>query len=414
MLQARSIVAATVGAVAALSTLSGCVTPSSVSASKTGDLSAGLGLRERPDAAQVAACGDGAPTLAGAPALVRQPYVQRTTGTSAVVMWTTTDDTPVRVSVTTPAGEAVASVAAVGEPAKHFSGQRVAEIEGLEPGATYCYQLEAGKAALTERAGFRTAPPPGSGEPVRFVAFGDSGDGGDEQWLVRNQLDTVPFDLMLVTGDVAYSSGTPKQLERGFFEVYQDLIRFIPTFPVAGNHDYETDEGAPLREAFALPENGGQGGEERWYSFDWGDVHFVGLDTEVMSEAQAAWLEADLAANDLPWVVVFAHRPPLSSGRHGSNEQFQRLFSPILRAHQVPLVLAGHDHHYERTHAVDGLTTIVTGGGGHGVRSVGASSFTAFAESVLHFVHVEIEGDRLTLRAIDATGRVFDTMTLTR
>ena len=76
------------------------------------------------------------------------------------------------------------------------------------------------------------------------------------------------------------------------------------------------------------------------------------------------------------------------------------------------LVIAGHDHNYERTKPQNGVTYLVTGGAGRGTRSVGESSFTAFAERVAHFTYFVLEGDELTLYAIDASGEVFDTARL--
>jgi hypothetical protein len=57
---------------------------------------------------------------------------------------------------------------------------------------------------------------------------------------------------------------------------------------------------------------------------------------------------------------------------------------------------------------------VVTGGGGIGTRSVGTSSFTALAEDVIHFLYVEVGVDELTVHAIDATGREFDSMLVPR
>ena len=163
-----------------------------------------------------------------------------------------------------------------------------------------------------------------------------------------------------------------------------------------------------------LPENGGPGGVERWYSYDWGDIHFVVLDTEKTGPAQAAWLEADLNANMLPWTIVYGHKPPRSSaGRY--DLPWQEYFEPVLAAHHVALVLNGHEHHYERFEPREGVTYVVTGGGGRGVRELGASApGSAFAEAVIHFVVVTVEGDTLTLHAIDATGREFDSTVIHR
>jgi hypothetical protein len=247
---------------------------------------------------------------------------------------------------------------------------------------------------------------------VRFVAFGDSGSGSERQYAVLEQLFGVPFDLMLHTGDLAYEDGTALQLEERFFDVYAPLIASIPAFPISGNHEYHTDDAAPFRAAFDLPDNGGPAGHERWYSFDWGDIHFVALDTERVIPEQLEWLEHDLGANVLPWTIAYLHRPPFSSGAHGNNKGVQLTFVPLFERYGVDLVFAGHDHDYERTIPQNGVTYIVTGGGGRGTRAVGTSSFTAHSQSVLHFVYAELADDRLRVVALDSTGAEFDSVVL--
>ena len=224
----------------------------------------------------------------------------------------------------------------------------------------------------------------------------------------------VPFDFMVHLGDIGYEAGTRGELESFFFGVYADLLEDFAVFPASGNHEYETEDAAPFREAFVLPENGAPAGVERWYSYDWGDVHFVVLDSERTGAPQAAWLDADLTANRLPWTIVYFHKPPFSSGAHGSDTNVQRFFVPLFVAHHVLLVLNGHDHDYERTKPIDGVTYVVSGGGGRGTRDVGQSAFTAFSEAVCHFVYVTVVGGQLTLHAIDGVGQEFDSLALSR
>ena len=372
-------------------------------------------VRERPGADLAAACGEGGLTDHGRARIRRQPYLQNVTERSASLLWTSVAGSPT-VEVTTPEAQEVSRARAVVDRSADLPNARqlTARVHALQPGTIYCYVLRDESGPLTRRAGFRTAPARGSGAPVRFAAFGDSGEGSEGQIAVLKQLRTVPFELMLVTGDLAYTHGTRQQLETRYFGVYQDLLRSLPFMPIAGNHEHRTDDAAPFREVFELPENGGPEGKERWYSFDYGDVHFVGLDTELMGETQAAWLEDDLRGNVLPWTVVFAHKPPYSSGMHGSDRGFREHFGSILERHRVPLVLTGHEHHYERTTPIRGVTYVVTGGGGASPRSVDVSQFTAYSESVLHFVQVTVEPRRMSLVAIDDTGRVFDSVAIER
>nr|MBA2540711.1 metallophosphoesterase [Deltaproteobacteria bacterium] len=111
---------------------------------------------------------------------------------------------------------------------------------------------------------------------------------------------------------------------------------------------------------------------------------------------------------------VYMHRPPYSSGEHGSDTGLRTKLAPVLERHGVQLVLSGHDHDYERMIPQDGVAYVVTGGGGRGTRPVGESSFTAFSEAVIHFVIVEVLVDELILHAIDATGVEFDSLVVPR
>lgn len=393
-----------------------CTTSSSgrVAARGTGEVSDTPAPRSPFDGAMIDACGSGDLTEAGASALGRAPYLQRVGTDRALVLWTAHSADPMRVRITTPDGSEVLTTLSQLDPTASGVKQHVATLEGLEPSTTYCYQVSAGDRPLTELTGFRTAPARGSGEPVQFVVWGDSGSGGADQGSVLGQVMETPFDLILHTGDVAYEDGTLSQFEQNFFDVYAPLLRSIPAFPTSGNHDYRTSDAAPFRQVFALPDNGGTGGVERWYSFDWGDVHFVALDTQKIASAQIAWLEADLAATDAPWIIAYAHKGPWSSGEHGNNESFQSHFAPILERHRVSLVLSGHDHDYERIMPKNGVTYVVTGGGGKSTRPVGTHSWTAFSEDVLHFVWARVTEDELTLHAIDATGREFDSTRIAR
>jgi hypothetical protein len=389
-----------------------------LAATHFGDLSHRLSARGAALAPPSVACATSPGVLEAGSVMRRRPYLQELTQHSLQVVWTADarmTAAAFEVTVTAPDGTLVTRAEATRDASAHPPGaiQWSAALDGLQPDTGYCYQVASGDLVL-RRNGFRTPPAPGSGRPLRFLAVGDSGDGGSDQRAVHQQMLTVPFDMAIHLGDIAYEEGTRQQLERAFFDVYADILETTALFPASGNHEYETDDAAPFREAFMLPENGGEAGRERWYSYDWGDVHFVALDSERIGEPQARWLDADLSANHLPWTIAYLHRPPFSSGLHGSNGEVQRLFVPVLVRHRVPLVLAGHDHDYERTRPIDGITYVVSGGGGRGTRGVGSSSFTAFSEAVCHFLYITVDGDELTLHAIDGVGDEFDSLLLRR
>ena len=124
----------------------------------------------------------------------------------------------------------------------------------------------------------------------------------------------------------------------------------MPLFPTPGNHEYVTNQGQPYLDNFYLPANNPEG-TERYYSFDWGPVHFVSLDSNCAIglaspdrctlAAQKSWVAQDLAATQRPWKVAFFHHPPWSSGEHGSQLTMRREFGPLFEQYGVDLVLTG-------------------------------------------------------------------------
>ncbi|MBZ0236340.1 MAG: metallophosphoesterase family protein [Deltaproteobacteria bacterium] len=384
-----------------------------IEATKTGDISRPA-AKGSPVAELRAACGaEGFMTGPGVASVARQPYLQQVTPTSAMIGWVAVEGGEGRVEITTPDGAQVASKAAdVEVTAVRVAGEQQvwAKVDGLAPDTIYCYALAGADGALSERIGFRTAPAADSERTIRVLAFGDSGGGGSDQQMLLDQMFEYPYDLMIHTGDLAYDDGTIGQFESTVFGVYADLFRHLPFFPASGNHDYRTLQGAPFRDVFALPGDNG----ERWYSYDWGRIHFVALDTEADYETQAAWLDEDLARTTLPWKVIYMHRPMYSSGQHGSDTSLRRALEPVIESHGVQLVLAGHDHNYERMQPQGGVDHVVTGGGGVGTRPVGSSSFTAFSEDVIHYVLLEVGTEEMIMHAIDGSGQEFDSTVIPR
>jgi hypothetical protein len=138
-----------------------------------------------------------------------------------------------------------------------------------------------------------------------------------------------------------------------------------------GNHEGHTSRGltgiGPYYDAYVLPtaaEAGGMAsGCEAYYSFDVANVHLVCLDSHDLDRsptaAMAQWLIADLEHAQGDWLIAFWHHPPYTKGSHDSDREGQLVemrenFMPLLEAHGVDLVLAGHSHIYERSMLIDG------------------------------------------------------------
>jgi acid phosphatase type 7 len=336
----------------------------------------------------------------------RDQYVQNVSVRSAVIAWMSEEPGAgfVEYGETPELGQ---------ERGDGRTGKRHAvTLSGLRPGSRYYYRV----AGAQKTASFRTAPDePGSG--FTFAVVGDSGTGSKAQRAVAGLLERMQPDLILHTGDVVYPKGDDADYDPKFFAPYRRIVGSVPVFPSLGNHDVETKNGAPYLENFHLPRNDPES-KGRYYSFDWGNAHFVALDSELYyddggdPERQKAWLERDLGETRQLWKFVFFHRPPYSSSEHGSDLVVREDLEPILARHGVDLVFSGHDHDYERTVRIKGVTYVVTGGGGKDLYEAGESEWTAFSRSAHHAVRVRIDGNRLRLEAIEPNGAVVDCLDL--
>jgi hypothetical protein len=153
--------------------------------------------------------------------------------------------------------------------------------------------------------------------------------------------------------------------------MYPTMLRQSVLWPTLGNHDGETANSStgtgPYYNIFTLPKQGEAGGfasgTEAYFSFDYGNIHFVNLESFETNRAvngpMMTWLQNDLASTAQKWIIAYWHHPPYSKGSHDSDVDIESIEMrenalPILEAYGVDLVLAGHSHSYERSFLIDG------------------------------------------------------------
>ncbi|MDQ4063091.1 MAG: metallophosphoesterase [Actinomycetota bacterium] len=342
----------------------------------------------------------------------REPYVQSVSASSAVIAWVSEEPGVGLVEY----GE-TPQLGRKGVDAQVGRRHAVA-LSDLSPASTY-YYLVTEADGVSEMARFHTAPE-GKDSRFAFAVIGDSGRGRKSQLAVAALLERLKPDLILHTGDVVYPSGEERHYDRRFFVPYGRLLKEVPIFPVLGNHDLERGNGAAYLDNFHLPRNDPRA-TGRYYSFDWGNAHFVALNSELYHgdssdspEEQKAWLERDLRETRQSWKIVYFHRPIYSSSKHGSDERIREDLEPVLISQEVDLVFSGHDHVYERTRSICGVTYVLSGGGGKGLYPAGRSEWTAFSKSTHHAVLIHIGGEHLSLEAVEPDGTVIDRADLRR
>jgi 3',5'-cyclic AMP phosphodiesterase CpdA len=250
---------------------------------------------------------------------------------------------------------------------------------------------------------------------LRFLAVADTGSGDANQRAVGQQMAEVhqrrTADLVVLGGDNIYPSGDLAMVEATFQRPYAALLRAgVPFHAVLGNHDIRTDNGDP-QVAY-----GPFGMKGRYYTLRRGPVEFFMLDTNGNADwqRQISWLRSVLANSRAPWKVVVGHHPIYSSGFYGNDPHLAAKLASLMQRHGVQLYINGHDHNYERSKPIDGITYLVVGGGGASLRPVMASGQSARAASVFSFAEILATPRELSLWAWDKNGRQIDQAILAR
>ncbi|RIK74278.1 MAG: hypothetical protein DCC68_23430, partial [Planctomycetota bacterium] len=273
-----------------------------------------------------------------------------------------------------PVGTSIAAALAVAPESIPYTTQRLGEgISWDGQGRGYFTNSEGTHEPLYYYE--RVSDPAGT---IEFAVIGDYGADGPAEAAVADLVASWDPSAVITVGDNNYDVGSAATIDQNIGKHYQQFIgdyrgsygpgstvnRFFPTL---GNHDWGTSNAQPYLDYFTLP------GNERYYDFVRGPVHFFAIDSDAnepdgraSTSAQANWLRSALASSTAPFQVVYFHHAPYSSGPHGSNATLQWPFA----AWGADLVLAGHDHTYERID-VGGLPYIVNGLGGRSIYAFG-------------------------------------------
>ena len=280
-----------------------------------------------------------------------------------------------------------------------------ARIGSLEPGTQYAYEvLHDGSPPVPGT--FMTGPRGRSG-PFRFTSFGDhaiSGPVGDGKGphspnagYVVTAVERLDPLFHLLNGDLCYANNSdqPVATWTSYFANITRSARHRPWMPTPGNHENEAGNGPQgylaYQTRFDLPGNRTPAFRGNWYAFTVGPVRFVALNNDDVclqdggfsglrrdnvrgyrasgfdpyisgysGGMQRRWLDAELAAarqdEDIDWIVVFMHQVAMSSAHfNGADLGIRQQWLPVFDKYGVDLVLAGHEHHFERSFPVRGV-----------------------------------------------------------
>ena len=341
------------------------------------------------------------------PQIVRGPYLQNSTDSSIVVMW----ETDVECTGTVLYGES----SAYGSVVVDNSSVKIHEltIDGLDSDSGYHYSAVYG-AQQTADATFRTAFT--EDKPVRFTIYGDTRGTDPVHGTIVNLMAGRGPNFVLHTADFVNHGRDYSQWSPEFFNEAQVLMKETVIFTCIGNHEYAGSGPIWYFDFFSCPRNSS---DEGWYSFDYGNAHFVSLNSEARVDTasdQYNWFVNDISSTDRKWKFVYLHRPPYSSGPHGAETGvllIQQYLVPVFEEYQVDIVFSGHDHMYERSFK-DGVFYVIAGGGGAPLYTPGTNPnpYQVIGASKHHYCMVDIDqGPYLVFKAFDKDDVLFDTFT---
>lgn len=312
-------------------------------------------------------------------------------------------------------------------------------VSSSVPNPLFRNPLRFGHDGPIQTEGFYQKPRDLGNEKNRFVVIGDSGGGLPFREMFADRLERLlqskPFQSVLVLGDNVYGApkdgthpmdGDPALFTDRLWESFKGLIqKGVELFPILGNHDVRYGQEEKQLAYLNVP---------RYYQFSRGNVDFFAVDTTVMlpsydscykerpdfahqkAKEQVEWLDQQLAKSKSKYKIVMGHYPMYCSGRYhtrGINAELVRsILQPILIKHQVDAYLCGHEHHYERSQSIYGLTHFLSGSSSKLTKKVEHEKDPPYSRAALkqehQFMLFEETDDGLAFQTINKEGQVID------
>lgn len=387
------------------------------------------------------------------PINIHLTWNDNSTDTTMVITWATLTDagTVVKYGLTESYGSEQSGSSVWSSACSQYI--HTVKLTGLTPGTTYRYSCGSSAGGFSSNSTFTTGLAAGSSEKFVFSIGGDS----------RNPDNTTPnptyaarrIDVMnailsynpqfaIHLGDIPNRGQYQEQWDE-IFDNLEPQFTTMPYMPCWGSHG-DPHQADNCYDQFDLPLNGTGIGNEQYYSFDYGNVHFTVLyalvtDSRILPGSdQYNWLESDLQQADnnpnIDWKFVCVHSPPYSTAIRstgGSNPGLRADVCPLFDAYNVDIVFTAHEHNFEKTHLINNDTKVqdvpsgsnlvdpsgriyyVSGGLGAGINPAdGDAWFSANYANVLHFLLVDVADMTVNIKAIRTNLTLLDELTISK
>lgn len=326
--------------------------------------------------------------------LLAGPYVIGITTNSATVCWNTPERTTLSLKHRT--RDSNKWNTDVSGPAIFHA----VTISNLLPWTRYDANVCIGNTVLGE-VSFTTAPQYRTN--FVFYVYGDTRTRISAHSRVANAIanmvrrsNSVPT-FIIHLGDFAEYGSDMQLTSEQFFRPAQQFLSMLGLIPVRGNHENGTDL---FTKYFPIPQRAdiAKGADDFYQDYD--GVRIIVIDQyheRRLSPARLQWLNERLSEASTMWRIVCFHEPIYSSGMHGPSYSAQGIEEIIVKG-KTHVVFTAHDHHYERSKPIHGVTYFVSGGGGAPLRSIIRQKETSAKTAVvLHFISVTVTPDKLII-----------------
>ena len=238
-------------------------------------------------------------------------------------------------------------------------------LTDLMPQTKYEYRVGSGD----KRSAWQSFSTAGEGR-FKALIFPDSQSNDYSVWrdTAQSAWQKNPDASFFVNMGDLVDNGEDHTQWNAWFEALSGMIDTIPAAPLQGNHEtYDLNWKVRLPVAyqhlFSLPSNGNEKRHNQYYSFDYGDVHFIVLNTQMeeieplepgLLEDQLAWFKQDIMKTTKKWKVVMLHKDVLTyaiknrTDRKAGFSDIGKEFMPLFDQYGVDLVLSAHLHTYRR------------------------------------------------------------------
>lgn len=342
------------------------------------------------------------------------PWVQKVTPTSAIIRLEVDPPAPATVELGIGAAGGDAGAARIIE-SKEPRALHSILIDKLDPATRYAFTVRANGG---QKYGAVTTAPSDSTTPFRFLVFGDNRTDDAAHAAVVRAMASSNADFLVHTGDFV-NTGASQAEWQTFFDIEAPIMRDRCLFSCVGNHELIEGAGIQYVRYFGPADDPAPAAltpESLNGTFRWANTRFFlvnGMVSYATGQASRAWLEKVLGESDdekgIVWRVLVTHHGPWSSGPHGDNARFLDAGIPeLMKKHKVDLVIAGHDHIYERGFA-DGIGYFVSGGGGAPVYKIKTKSpHSRRTESVRHYIEASVSAVAIQFAATRPDGSVIE------